>query len=147
MSQPLPPQHFFVSRRDQMVRTTHGACITFEKNKPTHVPKALHSIVLEKGILPCNDTGKELDLEKAAAAVPQEVQLLVAPETAEERGEAILKILKALVERNNSADFGASGIPKQDAVLTALGWAVDAKEIRQVWNANRQELLTGKKAD
>lgn len=139
--------HLFVSRRDTMLRSTLGHCITFVKGEPTHVPKALHPLALEKGMLPCDAKGRELDLEAVAAAVPQEVKLLVAPETAEDRAEAILKILKAMIERNVSSDFGAGGMPKPEAVKFALGWHVDTKEVRKVWTDNRELLLTGKKGD
>lgn len=139
--------HHFVARRDMMLRTTLGHCITFVKGEPTHVPKALHSLALEKGLMPCDPKGKELDLEAVAAAVPQEVKLLVAPETAEDRSVAILKVLKAMIERNASTDFGAGGMPKPEAVKLALGWHVDAKEVRKVWSDNRQLLLVGRKDD
>lgn len=140
-----PKLNYFVSRRDFMLRSTLGHVITFEKGKPAHVPKALHSLALEKGLLPCDKDGKELDLEAASAVAPEEVKVLVAPEDAEEREEAVLKILKLLVERNNSADFGGGGIPKPEAVSQALGWRVDTKEVRTVWNKHRQALLVKEK--
>lgn len=141
---PMPKQHYFVSRRDFMLCSKEGACITFEKGKPTHVPKALHSEVMEKGIMPCDEKGQELDLEKAIAAAPAEIKVMVAPEDAADRAAAILEVLKQLVARNKSIDFGASNQPKAEAVRLALGWPVDQKEVRKVWEDNRRLLLVGK---
>lgn len=146
VSKPLPPQYLFVARRDYMLRTTQGACLTFEKGVPTHVPKQLHSLALEKGLLPCDEAGKEVDVAAAHEVMPAELKLLQAPESAEDRNAAILKALTEIVKRNSSKDFGGNNIPNVDSVVLALGWRVDAKEIRNVWNTHREFLLTGKRS-
>lgn len=145
--QPLPPQHYFVAARDMMLRSTLGYVLTIKKGEPTHIPKVLHTLALEKGLTPCDKDGRPLELEEAQKVVPPEPVRLKAPEDAEERKAAILAVIKDMVARNSSADFGGGGLPKTDAVRLALGWHVDSKEIAQIWNANRRVLLTGKTKD
>lgn len=138
----MAQQHLFVSRRTINVATPFGQTISFEKGKPTHVPKQLHSFMIEKGILPCDAKGEELDLEAAGAVTqPDEPARLSAPEDADERLDAIKTVVRAIAERNNAADFNAGGTPKADAVSLALGWKADQREVRQAWVALRPELL------
>jgi hypothetical protein len=142
MAEQQPQMNFFVSRRNITVRSTQGAAISFEKGVPTHVPRHLQSVVAEKGILPCDAKGVELDIDAVAAAVqPDEKPAPSGPETAEERQDAIKGAIKGIVKRNASADFGAGGTPRADAVTLALGWRVDQKEVRQAWVAMRPDLL------
>lgn len=136
--------HMFVSRRDFMLRTTLGHCISFEKNKPTHVPKALHALALEKGILPCDDAGQELELASAQDVAAPEAPKLEVPEDAEARQDAIKNVCREIAKRNKSSDFNAGGTPRADSVTLALGYRVDQKEVRQAWVVLRPELL-GKK--
>lgn len=144
-----PQQHLFVSNRSQTVRTTLGHSVTFVKGKATHVPKALHHLMVEKGILPCDDAGKPIPekgeeaVEAAAAADAPKL----APDTAEERNEAIERAIRAIVERNSPKDFNAGGMPSPEAVGSAVGWKTDTKEVRSVWVRVRPELLAGGKVD
>lgn len=139
--QELPQQHYFVSNKDMFLASTLGHSLTFKKGKATHVPKALHSLAMEKGLLPCDKSGKELDLAGARDVVQQEPEQLVEPTDAEDRAEAILDVLKKIVARNNTRDFGGNNRPTVSAVTLALGWQTDAKEINKVWDANRETLL------
>jgi hypothetical protein len=145
---PLPPQYYFLSRRTFMLRTKEGQCLSFEAGKPTHVPKLLHSLAMEKGLVPCDAAGKELDLvtaSEANAASTEEFRPAQAPENADERNAAILRVVKAIVARNDSKDFGGNARPRAEAVSFALGWRVDPKDLNRLWDQHRAEILTGKK--
>lgn len=149
MSPAQPQMHYFVTNRNITVATTAGAAIAFEKGKPTHVPKFMHESVQEKGALPCDKDGKVTE----ASDAPEEPTaaagsgLLLAPEDAESRNEAIEKTIRAIVERNAAPDFTAGGMPSAGAVSLALGWRVDQKEVRPIWVKIRPELLTAGKAE
>lgn len=134
-----PKQYFFVSHRDITITSTLGYSLAFEKGKPMHVPRAMHPEVMEKGIMPCDAKGNALDAPEAAAISPDAPKVLVSPEDPEERKDAIKTVLQALVDRNDPHDFSASGIPSSGAVTAALGWKVEPKEIRPIW----QEMKPG----
>lgn len=134
-----PQLHYFISNRTINVGSNQGASIAFEKGKPTHVPRFMHGIVMEKGILPCDKDGKPLDAESAPTA--DEKPVLTAPEDAEGRNDAIEKVCREMVKRNTPADFTAGGTPNATAVSFALGWKVDQKEVRAVWVKIRPEML------
>ena len=59
-AKPAPKYFPHVSNRDIVVHSILGHSIAFEKGVPTHVPKALHAEVMEKGILPVDDKGESL---------------------------------------------------------------------------------------
>ena len=128
-----PKQYLFVSNRTVNVGSTLGHSIQFEKGVPTHVPQRLHALVMEKGIMPCDAAGKPLDPSQVDDPSPVSAVVL-APEETEERAAKILEVIQAIVKRNNSKDFSAGNVPNSVAVTAALGWKVDAKEIRPVWD-------------
>lgn len=137
---PLPTQFYFVSHRDIVVGSTEGHSIGFEKGVPTHVPRSMHATVLNKGCLPCDKEGKILDDVTAhAPGAVEEKKVLIEPEDAEERKAAIEKAIKAMVGRNNAKDFSAGGVPLAATVSAAVGWQVDQKEIRPIWDAMKRE--------
>jgi hypothetical protein len=141
MSEPKPKQYLFVSSRDVNVGSTHGYSIFFPKGVPTHVPRIMHSEVMEKGILPCDAKGNTLDAPAVAAMEPPALKIMVAPEDAEERTDQIRDALKALAAKGDSKDFTAGGIPSASATTAVLGWRVDAKEIRPVWAELKPEIV------
>ena len=130
-------QSLFVSNRNITVVSLHGYAIKFVKNVPTYVPRPMHSEVMEKGILPCDDKGETLDVDKVADPKPAP-KIVLAPEEPADRAEAIRAVCEAIAERNNSKDFTAGGAPSAKAVSAALGWSVDTVEIRPVWTAFKQ---------
>lgn len=135
-------QYLFVSRRTINVGSLTGRSILFEAGVPTHVPREMHSEVMEKGILPCDADGQVLDnvqgIDVEAADKPK---ILLAPEDPAEREEAIAGVIRALAERNARGDFTAGGVPHPDAVTAALGWKVDSREIRPIWTKLKPELI------
>lgn len=133
----------FVSNRNVVVRSKNtGHAIEFLKGVPTRVPNGMHEECLTIGILPVDGDGKPVD--PAENDVVTEVKLKVVPEDAHERAAFILEACKAIVARNNSKDFAGGGQPSPDAISVALGWRVDQKEVRPVWEKNRQALLNKK---
>lgn len=133
-----PEKFLFVSPRDIVVRTTQGAAIAFEKGKPTHVPQRLHSLVMEKGILPCDAQGKVLDAAEAAEVVPPEKKVKMAPEDPAKLEAELVTAMKMIVERNDAKDFTANGTPHSDAVSGLIGYRVDQKTVRDAWVKLRQ---------
>lgn len=136
MSKEAPKQYLFVSNRTIVVRSTSGASIGFERGKPTHVPRHMHQIVMEKGILPCDKDGKPIDLD-AAPAVVEDKKVMVAPEDPIDRQKAIVRAIEVIRGRNDSRDFTSGGTPNEASVSRELGWRVDQKEVRQAWVKHR----------
>jgi hypothetical protein len=131
--------NLFLSYRDLVVTSTLGYSIEFKKGIPTHVPKAMIPEVLEKGILPCDDKGISAPAAQVGEmAAPAKPAVRVAPDEAEERRAEIARVIAMLAEKNSSDDFTAGGAPKPASVTAALGWPVDAKEIRPLWQAYQQ---------
>ena len=130
----------FVSNRDTVVRScATGHAIEFKKGVPTDVPYAMRSEVVEKGILPVQDDGKAI--EAGTVQVVAEPKKVVLPPEGEVRIEKIVEAFKAIVERNNPADFTGGGTPSASAVSTALQFRVDTKEVRGLWEKHRNALL------
>jgi hypothetical protein len=138
---PAPKQYLFVSNRDISVTSILGYSIFFEKGVQTHVPRAMHAEVIEKGILPVEEDGK-ISVEAIDKMTSPDIKIVLAPETAEDRNEAIAEAVKAIVKRNDSRDFTSGGVPSAVAVTAALGWKVDPKEVRNVWATLRANLKT-----
>lgn len=139
MSDTKPQMHYFVSNRTMTVSSTLGAAIAFKKGEATHVPKFMHTLVMEKGILPCDKDGKPVDVDSAPDT--SEPKLMIAPEDAESRNAAIEKVIREMVVRNSPADFTAGSTPSSSAVSLTLGWRVDQKEVRAVWVKIRPDIL------
>lgn len=131
----------FVSNRDVVVRSIKtGMSILFKKGVKTRVPPSMHEDVMERGVLPVNDDGSPVQAAEHEAVV-NEPKILLAPEDGNERGKKIKEVFKALIARNNATDFTASGTPNAGSVTAALGWKTDQKEVRQVWEKHREELV------
>jgi len=131
----------FIANRNVIVRSAKiGQSVEFKKGVPTRVPPGMHEEVMEKGIIPVNDDGSAVNPETTeAVAAPKPV--LLAPEDGAVRAKHIAGVLQAIVARNNPSDFTAGGTPSAAAVTAALGWRVDQKEVRQVWEKQREALI------
>ena len=130
----------FVSNRDINVGTVYGHSVFFKKGVPQTAPRVIHHVLIERGIFPVDENG-EVQTEKAAdLAEAPSVAFKMAPEDAFERSDAIVKAMKMIIKRNNSKDFSAN-TPSAQAVSDIVGWRVDQKETRSVWEKNRAMLL------
>jgi len=134
-------QQHFVMHRDIRIISTTGHAIAFKAGKPTPVPKILHKEVMEKGGVPCDASGVIVDAKAAAAVVPEKKVLVGMPEDPVEREEAVLGAIRQIVERNNPKDFAGGGTPAATACTLLLGWKVDAKDVRRVWEKHRADLV------
>ena len=131
--------NMFVANRDVEVATTHGIALNFKKGVPQQAPRAIHSILIEKGILPVDENGEiETDTitEVTAAPAGQKAE----PEDAGERADAIEQAMRIIVKRNKSNDF-SGGTPSAQAVSAILGWRTDQKEVRKVWTDKRVSII------
>jgi len=130
----------FVSNRDVNIGTVYGHSVFFKKGVPQTAPRAIHHILVERGIFPVDQDG-EVQAEKAAdlTEVPT-TGLKMAPEDAHVRADEIVKAMRVIIKRNNAKDFSGS-TPAAPAVSDLLGWRVDQKEVRQAWEKNRAALL------
>lgn len=134
----------FISNRSVIVRSSKiGQSVEFKKGVPTRVPPGMHEEVMEKGIIPVNDDGTAVDPETIEVVAPPK-PVLLAPEDGTVRAKHIAEVLKAIVARNHPVDFTAGGTPSASAVTAALGWKVDQKEVRMVWEKNREALIGAK---
>lgn len=115
----------FVSARKFDLVTTLGHVIAFEKNTPTHVPKALHREAISQG---CVAVDGDVDMEDKK----EEVVVL----DPAERTEMIKMVLADMKERNVSDEFTATGLPKVKIVALASSVPdVTAAEISGLWEA------------
>jgi len=129
----------FVSNRDTVVRSMLiGQSIEFKKGVPQDVPYAMRAEVLEKGIVPVEDTGEPLKAQTTVVAAERKVML---PPEGEERVEKILSVFEAIIARNNPSDFAGGGCPGALAVSAGTGFKVDQKEVRGLWEKHRNKLL------
>lgn len=134
----------FISNRDVFVQSVkYGRSYQFKKGVPRDdVIPQMHQDLLNKGILPVDEENQPVD--PATHEVAKEAdgpKILLRPEDGEERKAKILEVLRAIVKRNSSADFGAGGMPSPKSVTLALGWKVDNKDVSEVWKDHKAELL------
>lgn len=133
--------YHFVSNRNITIGGLNGRRLAFAKGVPTHVPRNMHTLVMEKGVLPCDASGKSLDEPETVAVDPEARTVLLAPEVAEDREVAIEKVIEAIVAKNDAKDFAGGGTPHAGAVSAALGWRADQREVRTVWLKVRGKIL------
>lgn len=135
----------FVSNRDIVIRSKNtGHAIEFKKGVAVTVPLGMHSEVMERGILPVDEAGAPVDPAAHQIAVDP-AKPIMPPDDGNVRNAQILEVIKQIVVRNNSKDFAGGGCPHQQAVSSALGWRVDQKEVRIVWERHREALLNSGK--
>jgi hypothetical protein len=121
----------FVMNRDRTVPSTLGHVIEFKKDIPTHVPKALHQMVMEAGAVP----EEELEDDPRDAKSPKGA---TAPEDGDERKSQILTAMELIADENKAESFSAGGVPSAKALQAALGWKVTEQERKELWVAFTQ---------
>jgi hypothetical protein len=129
----------FVANRDVEVATTHGIALNFKKGVPQQAPRAIHSILIEKGILPVDENG-EIETDTITEVTANPAGQKAEPEDAGERADAIEQAMRIIVKRNKSNDF-SGGTPSAQAVSAILGWRTDQKEVRKVWTDKRVSII------
>lgn len=132
----------FISTRDTIVRSKQtGHAIFFKKDVPTLVPDGMQEEVIERGISPVESDGRLADA--GAVLDSKDVKVVLPPQDGLTRAKAIVVVMRSLIARNNPTDFTGGGQPNATAVTAGLGWKTDQKEVRQVWEKNREHLLRG----
>jgi hypothetical protein len=84
---------------------------------------------MEKGIVPCDGKGAPTE-----APAPEATKVFVAPEDGDDRAALIEPVLEAIAARNKATEFSAGGVPLAAVVSMSLGWKVDQKEVRPIWD-------------
>lgn len=118
----------FVLARNYTLVTLTGRSIEFRKGVPQHVPPDCIRAAVAIGATPADGKELNLDLEGDEAS-----RLPKAPTEPTMRLEAIDKVIRQLIQRNDRDDFTAAGLPSPKVIERTLGWKVDAREVRAVW--------------
>lgn len=134
----------FVSNRDVIVRSVkYGRSYEFKKGIPRDdVIPGMHQDLLNHGILPADGAGK-VEQREVVVEEPNRVKVVLPPEDGDERNKQILDAMRAIVKRNDSADFSGGGMPRAASVTQITGWRVDTKDVTALWKANRAEFAAG----
>lgn len=114
----------YILNRNYLHRSTQGFTIKFEKGQPVYVPPACEREVAAFGA------------ERVEGATPSalgdevvQTQELDAPQ----RIEAIIVVIRDMVERNDSRDFTGAGVPNVKAVDKKLPFSPDKSEVLEAW--------------
>lgn len=118
----------YVLNRDYVLRTTKGYTVAFKKGQPVFVPPLIEKDAVAIGAERA-DNGKTD---------------ILAPETGEgtqmsfeELREAMFAAFDLLVEKNESDDFTAQGVPKVAVVEKMIETDIDRKELVEAWTEYR----------
>lgn len=116
--------------RDKTIASTLGHMITFTKDEPLPVPEVMVRTCAEYGAVRAD--GED--------AIKEEVDETPAqPIDPGHRLEDVSKALETIVERNDSNDFTAAGIPNVKVVTKEVGYRVDRTEVIKAWKARAEE--------
>lgn len=113
----------YTLNRDYTLRNTKGT-ISFVKGEPTNVPPYMVMDVV--GI------GAEAVGASTPSLVPQDDAVVTTPAGHEREGQ-LMTAISLLVEKNDSADFTATGCPSVKALENVLGFDVDRSEVVDAW--------------
>jgi hypothetical protein len=121
----------YVLNKKYTHRSVYGHTISFEKGQPTHVPPG--PIEREVAAIGAERVdGDPPDLVPGEAD-PKD------PVTAEDLEALMREAFRELVQKNDSADFTASGQPSVKAVERLIGENVTAKQIADLWQKIKEE--------
>jgi len=117
--------------RNYTLRSTLGHMLTFKKNEPMPIPLSLVRACAEIGAERVDGVDPFEEKEASRPAMPIDPS---------HRLGDISSALIDIVERNDNADFTASGIPKTSAVSVAVGYKVDRNEVMKAWQIRSEEI-------
>ena len=118
----------YVLNRDFVLRTTMAHTIAFKKGEPTWVPPIIEKEAIAIG-------AERADNGKTDILVPEangKSQM-----TFEELREALFAAFDLLVEKNDSDDFTAQGVPKVAVVEKMIETDIDRKDLVEAWTEYR----------
>jgi hypothetical protein len=122
-----------VLNRNYTHASVYGHAVRFVKGKPACVPNVIVS--------ECVALGAERVDGEAAIEEEKEVEDTT-PVHANDRMEAVLAAIEALIKRNERDDFTGTNLPKVKSLSAEAGFKVDKAELNRVWQerANRLAL-------
>lgn len=118
----------YVLNRNYTHRSLLGHSVEFKKGEPVFVPPILEKEVVAIG-------AQRVDGENPA--VVEEVKKAEEVLSDEQRKEELYAAFDLIVERNDSGDFTAQGIPTVKAVEKIVGFNVEKKEVAESYAAYR----------
>ena len=118
----------YVLNRNYTHRSLLGHSVEFKKGEPVFVPPILEKEVVAIG-------AQRVDGENPA--VVEEVKKAEEVLSDEQRKEELYAAFDLIVERNNSGDFTAQGIPTVKAVEKIVSFNVDKKEVVDTYGEYR----------
>ena len=119
----------FVLNRNHTMRSLMGRSVAFEKGVPTHVP---HELVKEAVGLGAECIDEVVDVLGPEPSVKRDP-------SGDEREALINAAFDDLVLANNRNDFTGNGVPSKPAVVKAVGFEVDKREIESLWRARAEK--------
>lgn len=118
----------YVLNRNYTHRSLLGHSVEFKKGEPVFVPPILEKEVVAIG-------AQRVDGENPA--VVEEVKKAEEVLSDDQRQDELYAAFDLLVERNDSGDFTAQGIPTVKAVEKIVGFNVEKKEVVESYAAYR----------
>jgi hypothetical protein len=118
----------FLLNRNHTVRSTSGYALVFQKGIPLYVPPVMIQEVLAIGAERL-DAGQDSHVQEPVA---------LREPLGEEREGEILSAIDLIVEKNEPRDFTATGMPTVKAVSAIVGFAVDKRELSDVWTKRNE---------
>ena len=119
-----------VLNRDYTLSSTMGHAIAFKKGVPVHVPPIMYKAALGIGAVPADGTEPALENEQSPDSAPVDPQ---------ERADVIYEAIKQMVADNVNDEFTAANAPKESAVTKRVGFKVQTKEIKPLWQRYHDE--------
>jgi len=118
----------YVLNRNYTHRSLLGHSVEFKKGEPVFVPPILEKEVVAIG-------AQRVDGENPA--VVDEAPVTPPELTDDQRQDELYAAFDLLVERNETTDFTAQGIPTVKAVEKIVGFNVEKKEVAESYAAYR----------
>lgn len=118
----------YVLNRDYVLRTTKGYTVAFKKGEPVYVPPLIEKDAVAIGAERA-DNGKTDVLAPEVSGKPDL--------SFEELREAMITAFDLLVERNDTNDFTAQGVPKVSVVEKMVEANIDRKDLLEAWTEYR----------
>lgn len=116
--------------RDYTLISTMGHSVAFTKGVPVHVPPIMYKAALGIGAVPADGTEPALENEKTSDSAPIDPG---------ERAGVIYAVIMQMVEDNINDEFTAANAPKETAVSKRVGFKVQTKELKPLWQRYHDE--------
>jgi len=121
-----------VMNRNITVSSTCGHAIKFEKDVPVYVVPMMVSECMAQGAIPAE--GEKLP------EVKEEPNTQEPPPMGDDRVNRIEAVFEEMVAKNERGTFGASGVPKIDALRKRIAFEIDGGEIKELWKAYKAKI-------